>query len=191
MTQPAEGRRYGVYPGTFNPPTVGHLAIIEAALEHLELARLDLVVSIDPLAKTVAQQPRLPHRIEVIEASVAHLPRVEVRTTSLRLIADISGPYDVVVMGADKWVQVNDISFYESQTHRDELVASLPQVAVAARAGDHVPEHLLLPTDTDIHHVSSSDARAGAHHLMTAAAKHFDSQWSAWSNPDRYETLLR
>ncbi len=190
MTQPSPGGRCGVYPGTFNPPTVGHLAIIEAALSHLGLRSLDLVVSVNPLAKTAAEQPRLEHRVEVIEASVAHLAGVRVMTTPLRLIADIARGYDVVVMGADKWAQVNDVVFYDSPEHRDEMVAALPQVSVAARNGDDVPANLLLPTEPEVHHVSSTHARAGAIHLMTRQAQAFDEQWGAWSDPDHYESLL-
>ena len=35
----------GVYPGSFNPPTVGHVAIVEAAIRLHDLDRIDLVVS--------------------------------------------------------------------------------------------------------------------------------------------------
>ena len=115
----------GVFPGTFNPPTIGHLAICEAAITRHGLTRLDLVVSRDPLAKEVQRRPSLEERIEVIEASTEHLGIVRVVVTELRLIADIAHGYDVVVMGADKWRQVNDPVFYESEQHRAEALGRL------------------------------------------------------------------
>ena len=160
----------GVYPGTFNPPTIGHLAICEAAIEHHDLTGLDLVVSRDPLAKDVTHAPSLAERIEVIEASITHLAIVRVVVTELRLIADIASGYDVVVMGADKWHQINDPVFYESESHRDVAIASLPTVAVATRGTDPVPEHLRLVVPDHIDDVSSTAARAHRPDWMTAEA---------------------
>lgn len=160
----------GVYPGTFNPPTIGHLAICEAAIDRHDLVGLDLVVSRRPLAKDNAERPTLDERISVIQASVAHLDVVRVVVTELRLIADIAAGYDVVVMGADKWRQINDPVFYDSETHRDEAIGSLPTLAVATRGGDPVPtEHRLVVPD-HIDQVSSTAARTGRTEWMTAEA---------------------
>lgn len=160
----------GVYPGTFNPPTIGHLAICEAAIAHHELIELDLVVSQRPLAKEVVERPSLDQRIEVIEASVAHLGVVRVVVTELRLIADIAAGYDVVVMGADKWHQMNDPVFYESHTHRDQAIASLPRLAVATRGAAPVPPQHRLVVPDHIDEVSSTAARSGRADWMTAEA---------------------
>ena len=160
----------GVYPGTFNPPTIGHLAICEAAIDHHDLVGLDLVVSRRPLAKDSVERPSLDQRIEVIEASVAHLDVVRVVVTELRLIADIAAGYDVVVMGADKWHQINDPVFYDSESHRDQAIDGLPTLAVATRGRDPVPtEHRLVVPD-HIDDVSSTAARTGRTEWMTAEA---------------------
>ena len=160
----------GVYPGTFDPPTIGHLAICEAVIDHHRLAGLDLVVSRNPLAKNVMEQPSLEERIAVIEASTAHLEIVRVVVTELRLIADIADGYDLVVMGADKWHQVNDPVFYDSEDHRDEAIDRLPTLAVATRGADPVPiEHRLIVPD-HIDEVSSTAARSGRSEWMTAQA---------------------
>lgn len=45
MTAPGERPRLGVYPGSFHPLTIAHVAIIDAALQQLDLARLDLSIS--------------------------------------------------------------------------------------------------------------------------------------------------
>ena len=160
----------GVYPGTFNPPTIGHLAICEAAIDHHGLSGLDLVVSRNPLAKDNAERPSLDERIAVIEESTAHLSVVRVVVTELRLIADIASGYDVVVMGADKWHQINDPVFYDSESHRDEAIESLPTLAVATRGPASVPaEHRLVVPD-HIDEVSSTAARTGRVDWMTAEA---------------------
>ncbi|MEM7288444.1 MAG: hypothetical protein AAF480_19030 [Actinomycetota bacterium] len=167
----------GVYPGTSNPPTIGHLAICEAAIEHHGLTGLDLVVSRNPLAKAVVERPTLDERVDVIEASTAHLEIVRVVVTELRLIAEIAAGYDVVVMGADKWHQVNDPVFYESEDHRDSAIDSLPTIAVARRGQDPVPPDLRLEVPGHIDEVSSTGARTGRSDWMTAeaiAAGHWD-----------------
>ena len=160
----------GVYPGTFNPPTIGHLAICEAAIGYHDLSGLDLVVSRRPLAKDTPERPSLEERISVIEASVAHLHVVRVVVTELRLIADIAAGYDVVVMGADKWHQINDPVFYESESHRDEAIDSLPTLAVATRGRDPVPHEHRLVVPAHIDDVSSTAARTGRTDWMTAEA---------------------
>lgn len=163
--------RRGVYPGTFDPPTIGHLAVVEAALDQRRLDRLDLVVSRRPLAKDVPVRPSLHERLEVIEASVAHLGVVAVVVTDLRLIADIAEGYDVVVMGADKWHQVNDAGFYRSHAHRDDALARLPEIAVAGRDGIDVEPRLRLHVPDHVNTVSATAARDGRHAWMTPAAR--------------------
>ena len=160
----------GVYPGTFNPPTIGHLAICEAVIDRHGLTGLDLVVSRNPLAKEVGDRPTLEERVAVIEASTASLEIVRVVVTELRLIADIATGYDVVVMGADKWHQINDPVFYDSESHRDDALGRLPTVAVAGRGDDPVPAELRLTVPTHISEISSSGARDGRADWMTAEA---------------------
>ena len=161
----------GVYPGTFNPPTVGHLAICEAVIEQHELTGLDLVVSRNPLAKDTGERPSLDERIEVIEASIAHLEVVRVVVTELRLIADISTGYDLVVMGADKWHQINDVVFYESIAHRDDAIARLPTLALVGRGDAPIPTEHRLDVPDHIDPVSSTAARTGRADWMTPEAQ--------------------
>ena len=79
----------GAYPGTFNPPTVAHLAIAEAACQQGRLARLDLVVSRHPLGKDPARPP-LERRLEVLNAIAATRPWLGVQLTDQPLIADVA-----------------------------------------------------------------------------------------------------
>jgi len=95
--------RIGVYPGSFNPPTIAHIEIAQTAREHHHLERVDLAVSQVPLGKGTVVRPSFEERLAVIKASVAPIEGLGVIVTEQQLVADIATGYDVVVMGADKW----------------------------------------------------------------------------------------
>lgn len=158
----------GAYPGTFNPPTVAHLAIAEAARETCGLDRVDLVLSLDPLGKP-GVRPTVDQRAGVLRQVAASRPWLGVVITTHRLLADIASGYDVLVLGADKWAQVVDPAFYDDEAHRDASLARLPRLALAPRLGLPVPEHATV-LDVAADHVSSTAARGGEHHLMLPEA---------------------
>ena len=180
-------RRLGVYPGTFNPPTVGHLAIAQAARAQRGLDRVDLVVSRIALGKEMVSRPAFDDRIAVLEASVADIDGLEVVVTDRQLLVDIAEGYDVVIMGADKWAQVQDPRFYgDSAEARDQAVASLMQLelAIAPRPPFEVPAGAELVVAAELASVSSSGVRQGRLEWMTPAARAFDDATGAWSGPD-------
>lgn len=171
----------GVYPGSFNPPTVGHVAIVEAAIRLHDLDRIDLVVSEVALAKPLIEKPSLEERLQVISASFADFPEVNVLQTSLQLIADIARGYDVVVMGADKWAQINDVKFYDNEAHMQESLSSLPTLAVAPRGGENIDESIRLDVPETISEVSSSSARRANFEWMTKAAQQYSRRHGIWA----------
>lgn len=180
-------RRLGVYPGSFNPPTIGHLAIAEAARDQRGLDRVDLTVSRVALGKELGVGPTFGDRIAVLEASVANIDGLEVVVTDHQLLADIAQGYDVVVMGADKWAQVLDPAFYgQSEEARDLAVEALLMLdlAIAPRPPFSIPAGAALNIDPEIIAVSSTGARQGRLEWMTASARAFDDATGAWSNPD-------
>ena len=154
-----------VFPGSFDPLTVAHVAIAEAALSQLALDRVELVMSRVPLAKDVTHQSPAQVRLRHIEERTRDRKWLRARITEVQLVVDIAVGYDVVILGADKWHQLHDVSFYGGSTAaRDAAIARLPQVAVAPRAGVRVPEHpgvveLALPEA--LRHVSSTAVRRG------------------------------
>ena len=162
--------RRGVYPGSFNPPTVGHVAIAEAAISQRQLTELHIVVSHVPLAKSNPVGPTLADRIEVITGSFSHLRQVVVATTEAQLISDIAHGFDTVVMGLDKWHQINDPSFYDDGAHMAEALARLPELAIAGRNGAPAPSHAVLEVSAATGIVSSTGARGTRPEWMTAAA---------------------
>src|SRR5207244_12329377 len=121
----------GAYPGTFDPPTIAHLAIAEAARVQCGLERVDLIVNRDPIGKASIRP--LAARVAMLEAVAATRSWPSVVVTDDRHLADIALGYDVLVLGADKWQQVLDPTFYVSDVARDEAVARLPRLAVAPR----------------------------------------------------------
>ena len=156
------------YPGTFNPPTVAHLAIAEAALRQCGVDRVELVVSRTPIGKEDVR-PSLEDRLRVLRHVIHGRTWLSLSVTEERHMADIARGYDVVVMGADKWAQVNDAAFYESAAARDAAVASLPRVAVAPRGDDPVPGDAVV-LEVDMHEVSSTAVRDGRRDLMLPEA---------------------
>lgn len=182
--------RVGAYPGTFDPPTIAHLAIAEAALDQGGLDRLELVVSRSPLGKDPSV-PAFEDRLEVLEAVAASRSWLSVRVSPHRLIADVVAGYDAVVMGMDKWLQVVDPAWYGgSIASRDRAVESLPPVLLATRAGvvgGSLPGNVrVLSLDDGLAPVSSTLTRAGRREWMLEEAARFDAETGAWSDPSRY-----
>jgi nicotinic acid mononucleotide adenylyltransferase/predicted RNA-binding protein with PIN domain len=161
-----------VYAGSFDPLTVAHLAIAEAAVHHAQLDHLDLVLSRVALGKEHGGHSSLDARVAAIERASRARPWLGVVVTDRTLIADIARGYDVVVMGADKWAQVRDPAWYDgSDTARDAALAALPGVLVVPRPGFSTDGADVLDIEEEMTHVSSTRARAGEHHLVAPEAR--------------------
>ena len=160
----------GAYPGTFDPPTIAHLAIAEAARVQCGLERVDLVVNRDPIGKASIRP--LATRVAMLEAVAATRPWLRVVVTGSRHLADIALGYDVLVLGADKWQQVVDPTFYVSAVARDEAVARLPRLAVAPRGDLPLPPNCEVLA-VDLSHVSATAARAGHRDYVVPEARPF------------------
>ena len=172
----------GVYPGSFDPPTVAHLAIAEAAWRHAGLERLDLAVSTVPLGKPAPVAPTLADRVRVLEAIAASRPWLGVNVSDAQLLVDIARGYDLLVVGADKWAQVVDPLWYGgSAAARDAAVAALPRVLVVPRPPFPVPVGEVLVVDDCHLTVSSTEARAGKDDWIAPEARRFID-----AHPDRY-----
>lgn len=62
-----------IYPGTFDPPTNGHLDIVQRASGMFE--HLDVVISVNPRKRTLFDDAE---RLHLMQAMVAGLPNVQV-----------------------------------------------------------------------------------------------------------------
>ena len=150
------------FPGTFDPLTVGHLAVAQAAHHELHLEVVELVISVDPIGKQAGSP--VSERLAAIEQHRAGRPWLTGRQTAHRLLADIAEGYDVLVIGADKWHQLHDLSYYGGADARDEALARLPRLVVAPRAGAALPDDPsvhVLRTPVGVREVSSTAVRAG------------------------------
>jgi nicotinic acid mononucleotide adenylyltransferase len=150
------------YPGSFDPPTIAHLAVVEAVLALEGIDEVHLVLSVDPLGKPGAAS--LEDRLAAAHASTDHLAAVGVRATSHRLLVDVAQGYDVLVLGADKWDQIRDAAWYDSPAARDDALARLPELLVVPRHGHPVPPGVsILQIDPAHAEVSSTKVREGRH----------------------------
>lgn len=187
-SRPGQVARVGVYPGTFDPPTVAHLAIAQAAQQQCGLVRVDLTLSRVPLGKQGRTVAPLGDRVAVLREVAATRPWLGVRVSDQRLVADLAAGYDVVVVGADKWLQLLDPAWYGgSPAARDAALARLPEIAVAPRAGVSLAVASLpgrvtvLDLPAGLTEVSSSRARAGEPALMLDEARAYDVRTGVWS----------
>lgn len=181
------GGRVGVYPGSFNPPTIAHLALSEAALSQRRLDRIVWSVSRVALAKEGVVHPRFDRRLEILEQVAADVEWLEIRVTDAQLMVDVARGFDVVIMGADKWAQINELRWYRDREERDAAIAALPEIAVAPRPPHPMPDGLMLAVEQHHADVSSSIAREGAVELMLHAARDFSDRTGAWIDRERYD----
>jgi nicotinate-nucleotide adenylyltransferase len=127
----------GVFGGAFDPPHLGHLALVRAALEQLDLERLLVVPAGDPPHKAVATPALI--RARLAELAFTDIPAVEISplelepggprytVDSLRLLAE-SGDDLTLLVGADQ--------FAGFLGWRDpETILELARLAVASRPG--------------------------------------------------------
>ena len=155
--------------------------------EHAEARAIDNTVLAGISKDARGQSMALGHLAAM--SSLEGIAGLSVIVTEARLIVDIAEGYDVVVMGADKWVQVNDPAWYDHDVAaRDDAVARLPTVALAPRPPHAIPDRHHLPIPDDILEVSSTAARDGRVDWMTEAAAAFDAATGAWTDPGRYRS---
>lgn len=184
----------GCYPGSFNPLTVAHLAIASAARHACRLERLDLVLSRVALGKEDVERARWKDRLTVLQRAAGSRPWLRAVVTDQQLLVDIAAGYEVLVLGADKWAQVQDLDFYDGSVHaRNAAIAGLPPLAIARREGIRVTVPVgatVLVLPATIEKISSTGARAGTHQWIAPEAAQFAAETGAWLDPLRYEAWI-
>lgn len=160
--------RTGCYPGSFDPPTVAHVAVAEAALATGRIDRVEFVLSRAALGKDPVSAARLADRVAALQHLSRSAGELSVTVTDARLVADIAQGYGAVVMGADKWRQVSDVAWYADGAERDAAIQRLPHALVAPRAEDDLHDLFgaagvtVLDLDDAHRAVSSTAVRDGA-----------------------------
>jgi hypothetical protein len=184
------------YPGSFNPPTIAHLAIAEATLDR-GFDRVELILSHQALGKAPVERPSFEQRLLLLRQIAANRDGLSVAVTDQQLLADIADGYDGLVMGEDKFVQILEPSWYASPGARDEAIGRLPRLLVIRRAsqpdpscgpstgGDGepviLPDHELVTLPYELAQVSSTGARGGRIEWMAPEARSFQQRTGAWS----------
>jgi hypothetical protein len=168
--------RRGAYPGTFNPPTVAHLAVAAAARSQCRLDRVELVLSEAPLGKVGDPQlTSIDVRLSMLERVSAPYEWLTVTRTDAQLLVDVAADYDVLILGADKWAQVVDPAWYGDPDERDDAVRRLPHVALAPRPPHPLPlpdeRMTILEIDPSHHEVSATAVRRGNRRWIAPGAE--------------------
>jgi nicotinate-nucleotide adenylyltransferase len=128
----------GVFGGAFDPPHIGHAALVNAALAELNLDELRIIPTGHAWHKSRTLTPA-PHRLAMTELAFSHLPRVCVDPVETRR----AGPsYTVDTLRALK-AQWPDTEFYlivgEDQAralttwHEWQAILQLAIISVAVR----------------------------------------------------------
>jgi pantetheine-phosphate adenylyltransferase len=155
MSQADEGPRTGVYPGTFDPLTVGHLDIITRALRVVD--RLIVGVAVNAGKKPLFS---VAERVEMVETTVANLPngydsRIVVRSfdnlltdfvnamgagiiiRGLRAVSDFEYEFQMAGMNARLNPDVETVFLTASENNH--FIASKLVKEVARLGGDITP----------------------------------------------------
>jgi hypothetical protein len=173
------------FPGTFNPPTIAHLAVAVAARSQYGIDRVDFILSTDPLGKDGRSAPPVHDRAAILRRVADRYPWLDARVTSSRLLADVAAGYDYLIVGADKWAQVIDPVWYGgSETDRDKALGRLPTVLVAPRPPFPLPTGVaVVEMEGDHAPVSSTAVRGGRHDWMLPEARLYAERTGAWHTP--------
>lgn len=149
----------GVFGGQFDPPHVGHLAIVRAARDQLDL---DVLVMPDgtPPHRGASARPAAV-RVALAEAAFAGEPRVRVvapehpdrALPTVELLERLGGERPLVlILGADQWAALD--SWY-----RPQRVRELATLAVAPRPGIAVEDSDVVLLRMPPVDVSSTEVR--------------------------------
>jgi pantetheine-phosphate adenylyltransferase len=133
---PAPPPRIAVYPGSFDPITLGHLNVIERVSRLFE--RLIVGVGIN-IEKTPMFEPE--ERVELVRAATSHLENVEVKTFSGLAVEFVKKCGSVVMVRG-----VRPIT---------DIPAELTMMMANRRLAPEV-ETLFMIADGELAHVSSS-----------------------------------
>ncbi len=153
----------------------------EAARDQHQLDAVVISISRAPLGKEVVERPGFDDRVGVVQAWVDGHPWLALQVTDQRLLADIAQNFDLMILGADKYHQIQDPRWYGGEAERDAAMERLGPVAVAPRPPLSVPADVALDLDPDVMAIYSSTlAREGRTDLMVPAAAEFARRTGAW-----------
>jgi nicotinate-nucleotide adenylyltransferase len=129
----------GILGGTFNPPHVGHLVMVQEALDQLDLDRVLLMPTARPPHKETPSDPGAAVRLELCELAVAAAERVTVcdleiaRGGASYTVDTLRALHDRVPEHALTFIVGGDIAYSLPSWREPETVLGLARLAVAER----------------------------------------------------------
>lgn len=179
----SSGSLRAVFPGSFDPPTQAHVTIALAAINQLDLVRLDFAVSKDTLGKSPGSQSPLEDRVRILLNITQRDRRLGVLVTPDQLLSDISQGYDFLIVGEDKLIQLQDPQFYTSSEDMQNKLQTLPELAVVPRGFNEALEHRLLALEIDVSGVSSTKVRDGHWEMAAEESRAFYQEKGSTKRP--------
>ncbi|HEY5888020.1 MAG TPA: hypothetical protein VIT24_09865 [Acidimicrobiales bacterium] len=163
--------RRAAYPGSFDPLTIAHLGIAEAARDRHDLDRVDLVISEVALGKEELACVRLDERVDAITRATRTRPWLGLVVTDLQYVSDIAEPYDLVIVGADKWAQLHDPAFHPTEQSLVAALAKLPTPVIVPRPPWETPDEHRLEVPEHLAEISATAVREGRLDWMAPEAR--------------------
>jgi nicotinate-nucleotide adenylyltransferase len=167
--------RVGVFGGEFDPPPLGHLAVVRTARDQLGLDRVLVVPAARPPHREPSPTP-VEDRLRMAELTFAGEPRVEVSRVEL----DREGPSYTVdtlrqLAGRDELVLIVGADQDMQRWHEPDEILRLAQVVVAPRGrhpgryGTDVTELEMEPVDLSSTWVREALATGGGAEAVVPA----------------------
>jgi nicotinate-nucleotide adenylyltransferase len=131
----------GILGGTFNPPHVGHLVMVEEAIDQLVLDRVVLMPVAQPPHKEALADPGAEVRLELCELATAGTPRVGVSdleiarggpsftVDTLRALHEHAPEHELT------FIVGGDMAYSLPSWREPEAILGLARLAVAERDG--------------------------------------------------------
>jgi len=137
--------RLGIFGGTFDPPHLGHLILVDEAQSQLCLERVLWVLTPDPPHKEDQQLTALAHRLDMLTAAISdnpsfHISRVDIdrpaphyAVDTVRLLAEACSRDELIyLMGGDS---LHDLPAWHTPR---QFVEACDGIGVMRRPGDRV-----------------------------------------------------
>jgi nicotinate-nucleotide adenylyltransferase len=131
----------GILGGTFNPPHVGHLVMVQEALDQLDLERVVLMPVAEPPHKEALADPGADVRLELCRLATAGTPHVGVCDLEIRrggasyTVDTLRALHDREPEHALTFIVGGDMAYSLPSWREPEAVLGLARLAVAERDG--------------------------------------------------------
>jgi nicotinate-nucleotide adenylyltransferase len=141
----------GILGGTFNPPHIGHLVMVQEALHQLALDRVVLMPVAHPPHKEAPEDPGAAVRLELCRLAVADAEHVEVSDLEIErggasyTVDTLRALHERVPEHALTFIVGGDMAHSLPSWREPEAVLDLARLAVAERDGlrrDDIAERL-------------------------------------------------